>query len=161
MREKEMKIFSGVFGNFCGISKTSRNVLGEEEEENDVEEEGSDYTEVLPIPVRKSQVTGGPTLAQSNHPCSCQSEKSLLSIMQQMTQIMANVQETQSHEGSIPPDFKTQSMKAPDCFDRTQPFKVTRFIQSCQLIFHNDQVIFSEDKKKALYATSFLIERAS
>ncbi|MBW0591494.1 hypothetical protein O181_131209 [Austropuccinia psidii MF-1] len=60
--------------------------------------------------------------------------------MQQMTQIMANVQETQSHEGSIPPDFKTQSMKAPDCFDRTQAFKVTRFIQSCQLIFHNYQL---------------------
>ncbi|MBW0511197.1 hypothetical protein O181_050912 [Austropuccinia psidii MF-1] len=51
-------------------------------------------------------------------------------------------------------------MKAPEFFDGTQPFKVRSFIQSCQLIFHNDTVNFSQDRKKVLYATSFLIGRA-
>ncbi|MBW0559908.1 hypothetical protein O181_099623 [Austropuccinia psidii MF-1] len=52
-------------------------------------------------------------------------------------------------------------MKAPECFDGTQPFKVRSFIQSCQLIFHNDPANFSQDRKKVLYATSFLIGRAA
>ncbi|MBW0515186.1 hypothetical protein O181_054901 [Austropuccinia psidii MF-1] len=47
-------------------------------------------------------------------------------------------------------------MRAPECFDGTQPF-----IQSCQLIFHNDPEYFSQDRKKVLYSTSFLIGRAS
>ncbi|MBW0515396.1 hypothetical protein O181_055111 [Austropuccinia psidii MF-1] len=50
-------------------------------------------------------------------------------------------------------------MKAPDCFDGTQPFKVRSFIKSCQLIIHNDQANFSEDKR-FIYTTSFLIFRA-
>ncbi|MBW0492656.1 hypothetical protein O181_032371 [Austropuccinia psidii MF-1] len=129
---------------------------GEEEEENSVEEEESDGTEGVPAPVEASQGTGGPTLAQSNQP-----EPSLLAIMQQMTQIMANLQEASSSEASRPPAFKTPSMKAPECFDGTQPFKVRSFIQSCQLIFHNDPANFSQDRKKVLYATSFLIGRAA
>ncbi|MBW0575946.1 hypothetical protein O181_115661 [Austropuccinia psidii MF-1] len=52
-------------------------------------------------------------------------------------------------------------MKAPDCFDGTQPFKVRSFIQSCQLIFHNDLANFSQERKKLLYTTSFLIGRAA
>ncbi|MBW0485761.1 hypothetical protein O181_025476 [Austropuccinia psidii MF-1] len=52
-------------------------------------------------------------------------------------------------------------MKAPECFDGTQTFKVRSFIQSCQLIFHNDLANFSQDRKKVLYATSFLIGRAA
>ncbi|MBW0562000.1 hypothetical protein O181_101715 [Austropuccinia psidii MF-1] len=52
-------------------------------------------------------------------------------------------------------------MKAPECFDGTQPFKVRSFIQSCQLIFHNDLANFSQDRKKVLYSTSFLIGRAA
>ncbi|MBW0527322.1 hypothetical protein O181_067037 [Austropuccinia psidii MF-1] len=55
--------------------------------------------------------------------------------MQQMTQIMANLQAASSSESSRPPAFKTPSMKAPECSDGTQPFKVRSFIQSCQLIF--------------------------
>ncbi|MBW0506737.1 hypothetical protein O181_046452 [Austropuccinia psidii MF-1] len=51
-------------------------------------------------------------------------------------------------------------MKAPECFDGTQPFKVRSFIQYCQLIFHNDPANFSQDRKKVLYATSCLIGRA-
>ncbi|MBW0523880.1 hypothetical protein O181_063595 [Austropuccinia psidii MF-1] len=72
-----------------------------------------------------SQSTGGPTLAQSNQPASpTQSEPYLLEIMQQMTHIMANIQAASSSESSIPPDFKTSSMKAPECLDGTQPFKI-------------------------------------
>ncbi|MBW0498981.1 hypothetical protein O181_038696 [Austropuccinia psidii MF-1] len=52
-------------------------------------------------------------------------------------------------------------MKAPECFDGTQPFKVRSFIQSCQLIFHNDPANFPQDRNKALHATSFLIGRAA
>ncbi|MBW0580135.1 hypothetical protein O181_119850 [Austropuccinia psidii MF-1] len=52
-------------------------------------------------------------------------------------------------------------MKAPECFDWTQPFKVRSFIQSWQLIFHSDLANFSQYRKKVLYATSFLIGRAA
>ncbi|MBW0572274.1 hypothetical protein O181_111989 [Austropuccinia psidii MF-1] len=156
--------FSGVVGGFPGTSRTifkGPGEAGEEEEENCVEEEGYDGTEGVPAPVEVSQGTGGPTIAQSNQPFSHQSEPSLLGIMQQMTHIMANLPASSSSEASRPPAFKNQSMKAPECFDGTQPFKVRRFIQSCQLIFHNDLANFSQDRKKVLYATSFLIGRAA
>ncbi|MBW0593534.1 hypothetical protein O181_133249 [Austropuccinia psidii MF-1] len=154
---------SGVVGGFPGLSRTSLKVQGEEnddEEENSVEEEESDGTEGVPAPVGASQSTGGPTLAQSDKPVSHQSEPSLLAIMKQMTQIMANLQAASSSGSSIPPAFKTSSMKAPGCVDGTQPFKVRSFLQSCQLFFHNDLENFSQDRKKVLYATSFLICRA-
>ncbi|MBW0552972.1 hypothetical protein O181_092687 [Austropuccinia psidii MF-1] len=111
---------------------------GEEEEENSVEEEESDGTESSPAPVGAPQGTGGPTLSQSDQPVSHKSEPSLLAIIQKMTQIMANLQTASFSESSRPPAFKTPSMKAPECFYGTQPFKFPSFIQSCQLIFHND-----------------------
>ncbi|MBW0574298.1 hypothetical protein O181_114013 [Austropuccinia psidii MF-1] len=86
--------FSGVVCQFSGTSRTifkGPRKDGEEEEENSVEEEESDGTEDAPAPVGASQRTGGPTLAQSDQPVSHQSEPSLLEIMQQMTQIMANI----------------------------------------------------------------------
>ncbi|MBW0491752.1 hypothetical protein O181_031467 [Austropuccinia psidii MF-1] len=132
----------------------------EEEEDNYVEEEGSDGTEGAPAPVGVPQGTGGLTLGYSHQPFSHQSEPSLLAIMQQMTQIMANLKAASSPESSRPPAFKIPSMKAPKCFDETQPFKVKSLIQSWQLIFHNDPENFSQDRKKVLYATSFLIGRA-
>ncbi|MBW0544016.1 hypothetical protein O181_083731 [Austropuccinia psidii MF-1] len=134
---------------------------GEAEEENSVEEEESDHTEGFPAPVGTSQGTGGPTLAQSDKPVSHQSEPSLLAIIQQMTQIMANLEEASVSESSRPPGFKSPSMKTPECVDETQPFKVRSFIQSCQFIFHNDLENFFQERKKVLYATSFLIGRAS
>ncbi|MBW0502280.1 hypothetical protein O181_041995 [Austropuccinia psidii MF-1] len=36
---------------------------------------------------------------------------------------MANFQEASASEASIPPAFKTPSMKAPECFDGTEPSK--------------------------------------
>ncbi|MBW0554479.1 hypothetical protein O181_094194 [Austropuccinia psidii MF-1] len=52
-------------------------------------------------------------------------------------------------------------MKAPECFDATRPFKVRSFIQSCKLIFYNDTASLSQDIKKVLYSTSFIIGRAA
>ncbi|MBW0558115.1 hypothetical protein O181_097830 [Austropuccinia psidii MF-1] len=155
---------SGVVGEFPRISRTILKVPGgddEEEEENSVEEVGSDGTEGAPAPVGASQGTGIPTLAQSDQPVSHQYEPSLLAIMQQMSQIMANLQAASSYESSRPPAFKTPSMKAPECFEGTQPFKARSFIQSCQCIFDNDPDHFSQDRKKVLYATSFLVGRAA
>ncbi|MBW0536181.1 hypothetical protein O181_075896 [Austropuccinia psidii MF-1] len=103
-----------------------------------MQEEGSDGTEGVPSPVGKSQCTGGPALAQANQPASNQSKPYSLAIMKQMIQIMTNIQ-----EDLRPKAFNTTSMKAPECFDGIQPFKVRRFIQSFQLIFHNDQANFS------------------
>ncbi|MBW0549976.1 hypothetical protein O181_089691 [Austropuccinia psidii MF-1] len=146
--------FSGVVGGFPGMSRTTfrgPGEDGEEEEENSVEEEESDGTAAAPAPVGESEGTRGPTLAQSDQPVSHQTEPSLLAIMQQMTQIMANLQEAASSEVSRPPAFKNPSMKAPECFDGTQPFKIRSFIQSCQLIFHNNTANFSQDRKKALF----------
>ncbi|MBW0460520.1 hypothetical protein O181_000235 [Austropuccinia psidii MF-1] len=137
------------------------NSLSGVEEENSVEEEESDGTEGAPALVGASQGIGGPTLAHYDKPVSHQSEPSLLAIMQQMTQIMANLQEASSYESSRPPAFSNPSMKAPECFDGTQPFKVRSFIQYCQLIFHNDLENFSQDRKKVLDSTSFLIGRAA
>ncbi|MBW0557541.1 hypothetical protein O181_097256 [Austropuccinia psidii MF-1] len=81
--------------------------------------------------------------------------------MQQMTHIMTNTQAAAYSEVSRPPAFKTPSMKALECFDGIQPFKVRSFIQSCQLIFHNDPEYFFQDRNKVLSATSFLVGRAA
>ncbi|MBW0476378.1 hypothetical protein O181_016093 [Austropuccinia psidii MF-1] len=51
-------------------------------------------------------------------------------------------------------------MKAPDPFDGTQAHNLRGFIQSCQLIFHNDPENFLSDRKKALYSTYILTGRA-
>ncbi|MBW0567738.1 hypothetical protein O181_107453 [Austropuccinia psidii MF-1] len=156
--------FSGVVGGFPGGSRTifrGPGEEGEEEEENSVEEEDSDGTEGVPPPVGASQGTGGPTLAQSYQPVSHQSEPSFLAIMQQMTQIMANLQADSSSEASRPLAFKTPSMKDPECFDGTQIFKVRSFIQSFQLISHNYPANVSQDIEKVFYTTSFLICRAA
>ncbi|MBW0565228.1 hypothetical protein O181_104943 [Austropuccinia psidii MF-1] len=154
--------FSGVVGSFPGMSRTTfrgPGEEGEEEEQNSVKEEESDGTEAAPAPVGASEGTRGPTIAQSDKPVSHQNEPSLLAIMQQMTPIMANLQAAASSEDSRPPAFKTPSMKEQECFNGTQPFKVRSFIQSCQLIFHNDLANFSQEKKKVLYATSLLVGR--
>ncbi|MBW0563573.1 hypothetical protein O181_103288 [Austropuccinia psidii MF-1] len=100
-----------------------------------------------------SQGTRGPALSQYNQPVFHQSEPSLLAIMKQMTQIMANIQSASSSEASRPPTFNTPSMRAPEFFDGTQPLKVRSLIQFFQLIFHNDLANFSQDRKKVLYAT--------
>ncbi|MBW0576518.1 hypothetical protein O181_116233 [Austropuccinia psidii MF-1] len=156
--------FSGVVGRFPGMSSTTfrgPGEDGEEEEGNSVEEEEPDDNETAPAPVGASEGTRGPALAQSDQAVSYQTESSLFAIIQQMTQIMANLHPASSSEVSRPPAFKTPSMKALEFFDGTQPFRFRSFIQSCQLIFHNDPANFSQDRKKVLCATSFLVGRAA
>ncbi|MBW0580375.1 hypothetical protein O181_120090 [Austropuccinia psidii MF-1] len=77
---RSSSLFSGVVGGFPGTSWTilkGPGEDGEEEEENSVEEEGSDGTEGVPAPVGASQGTGGPTLAHSSQPVSHHSEPSV------------------------------------------------------------------------------------
>ncbi|MBW0569607.1 hypothetical protein O181_109322 [Austropuccinia psidii MF-1] len=93
--------FSGVASRFPGLSRANLKAPGEddeEEEENIVEEEDSEGTEAAPAPVGAPQGTARPTLAQSDQPVSHQYELSLLAIMQQMTQIMANLRAASSSE---------------------------------------------------------------
>ncbi|MBW0488307.1 hypothetical protein O181_028022 [Austropuccinia psidii MF-1] len=144
-----------------GEAPSRKEGRGPRRSSEDDEEEEADGTEGAPAPVGVPKGTGGPTLAQSDQPVSHQSEPSLLAIIHQMTQTMANLHTASSSESSRPPAFKTPSMMAPECFDGTQPFKVKSFIWSCQLIFHNDPANSSQDRKKVLYATSFLIGRAA
>ncbi|MBW0463592.1 hypothetical protein O181_003307 [Austropuccinia psidii MF-1] len=119
-------------------------------------EEGEYYgTESVPAPVDAYEVTGGKTLGQSNQLLSHCSESSLLSIMQKMTQSIATLPAASSSHVS------RLSMKAPDFFEGTKPFKVRSYIQYCKPIFHKDKENVSEDKNKVLYATLFLIGRAS
>ncbi|MBW0563521.1 hypothetical protein O181_103236 [Austropuccinia psidii MF-1] len=70
--------------------------------------------------------------------------------MGQLTQAVA------PRDSSKSPAFKTPSMKAPDFFDGTQAQKLRVYIQSCQIIFHNDPANFFSHRNKALYSTSFL-----
>ncbi|MBW0592477.1 hypothetical protein O181_132192 [Austropuccinia psidii MF-1] len=82
-------------------------------------------------------------------------------MMEQMTQFMGQLtQEVAPRDHSKPPAFKTPSMMAPDSFDGTQAHKLRGFVQSCQLIFHNDPANFFSDRKKALYSTCILTVRA-
>ncbi|MBW0520580.1 hypothetical protein O181_060295 [Austropuccinia psidii MF-1] len=146
--------FIGVAGGFPGMSRTTfrgPGEDGEEEEENSVEEEGSDGTEAAPATVGASESTRGPTIAQSDQPVSHQTEQYLLAIMQQMTQIMANLQAAASSEVSRPQAFKTPSMKAPECFDGTQPFKVRIKKAEAEL----DGLRMREGGNFALYITNF------
>ncbi|MBW0490616.1 hypothetical protein O181_030331 [Austropuccinia psidii MF-1] len=50
-------------------------------------------------------------------------------------------------------------MKASDSLDSTKAYDLRGFIQSCQLIFHNDTENFFSDRKKLFYSTSFLTGR--
>ncbi|MBW0570554.1 hypothetical protein O181_110269 [Austropuccinia psidii MF-1] len=68
-------------------------------------------------------------------------------------------QEVSPRDTSKASAFKTPSRKAPDSFDGTKAYKLSGFIQSCQLIFHTDPANFFSDRKKVLYSTSFLTGR--
>ncbi|MBW0502395.1 hypothetical protein O181_042110 [Austropuccinia psidii MF-1] len=82
-------------------------------------------------------------------------------MMEQMTQFMGQLTQAVSPRyNSKSPAFKTPSIKAHDSFDCTQALNLRVFIQSCQLIFHNNPATFFSYKKKVLYSTYFLTGRA-
>ncbi|MBW0501231.1 hypothetical protein O181_040946 [Austropuccinia psidii MF-1] len=80
--------------------------------------------------------------------------KQVPQLMQQLTKVVA------PRDTSRALEFKTPSMKTPGSFDGTKAYKLGGFIQSCQLIFHNDPANLFSDRKKVFYSTSFLTGRA-
>ncbi|MBW0586629.1 hypothetical protein O181_126344 [Austropuccinia psidii MF-1] len=164
MKSRRSRCFSGLLGGYPGISKGARARLGEvedEEGEESVEEEFSGETEVADAFANAPEVPQGPNLALSNQPLVSQTEPSLLRMMEQMTQFMGQLtQAVTPRDNYKAPAFKAPSMKAPNSFDGTEGHKLRGFIQSCQLIFHNDPANFFSDRKKVLYSTSFLTGRA-
>ncbi|MBW0581316.1 hypothetical protein O181_121031, partial [Austropuccinia psidii MF-1] len=143
MKSRRSQSFSVLLGGYPGMSEGARATLGEVEDEEggaSVEEEDYGETEVAD--------------ALANAPESPQDDGANDSI------------HGTAHSRSYPRDnskasaFKTPSMKAPDSFDGTQAHKLRGFIQSFQLIFHNDPAKFFSDRKKVLYSTSFLTGRS-
>ncbi|MBW0573297.1 hypothetical protein O181_113012 [Austropuccinia psidii MF-1] len=100
-------------------------------------------------------------LAHYNQPLFSQAEPNLLKILEHMTQFMGQLTQAVAHrENSKAAAFKTPSMKEPACFDGSQAHRFRVFIQSCQLIFHNDPANFFSGRKKVLYSTYFITGRA-
>ncbi|MBW0569149.1 hypothetical protein O181_108864 [Austropuccinia psidii MF-1] len=132
MKSRRSISFSGLLGGYPGMSEGARARLGE------VEDEEREY-----------------------QPLVSQTEPSLLKMIEKMTQFIGQITQTVTpRDNSKAPAFKTPSMKAPDSFDGTQAHKLKGFIQSCQVIFHNDAASFFSNRKKVLYSTSFLTGRA-
>ncbi|MBW0511270.1 hypothetical protein O181_050985 [Austropuccinia psidii MF-1] len=164
VKSRRSRSFSGLLGGYPGVSQGPRSRLGEaedEEGEESVEEEESEETEVAAALAGAPEAPEAPNLALSNQPSVSQAEPNFLKMMEQMTQFMGQLtQAVAPRDTSKVPAFKTPSMKAPDSFDGTKAHKLRGFIQSCQLIFHNDPANFFSDRKKVLYSTSFLTGRA-
>ncbi|MBW0585454.1 hypothetical protein O181_125169, partial [Austropuccinia psidii MF-1] len=111
--------------------------------------EESEETEVAAALAGAPEASEAPNLALSNQPLVSQAEPNFLKMMEQMTQFMGQLtQAVAPRDTSKAPAFKTPSMKAPDSFDGTKAYKMRGFIQSCQLIFHNDPANFFSDRKK-------------
>ncbi|MBW0553510.1 hypothetical protein O181_093225 [Austropuccinia psidii MF-1] len=134
---------------------SARERLGEvedEEGEESVEEEDSGETEVADTLENSPEVPQGSNLAPTDQPLVSKYDPSLLKIMEKMATIMGHLSQAAAPRSNYKaPAFKTPSMKAPDSFDGTQACKLRQFIQSCQLIFHNDPENFFSDRKKVLY----------
>ncbi|MBW0543636.1 hypothetical protein O181_083351 [Austropuccinia psidii MF-1] len=117
--------------------------------EDSVEVEESEDTEVEAALAGVPEASEAPNIALSN--------KSLVSKDNGANYSIHGTTHSRScSQGKL----KTASMKAPDYFNGTQAHKLRVFIQSCQLIFHNDPENFFSDRKKALYSTFFLTGRA-
>ncbi|MBW0518386.1 hypothetical protein O181_058101 [Austropuccinia psidii MF-1] len=138
MKSRRSRSFYGLLGGYPGTSEGARERIGEvegEKGEASVEKEDYGETEVA--------------YALGNAP---ETEPSLLKMMEQIAQFMGQLaQAITPRENLKALEFKTPSMKAPDYFDGTQAHKLRGFIQSCQLIFHNDPESSFSDRKKVLY----------
>ncbi|MBW0535936.1 hypothetical protein O181_075651 [Austropuccinia psidii MF-1] len=143
MKSRRSRSFSGLLGGYPGMSEGARARLGEAEEEEgegSVEEEDSGETEVADALANASEVP-------QDHGANGY-------------YYGTNFSSRSPRDNSKVPAFKNPSMKAPNSFDDTQAHKLRGFIQSCQLIFHNDPANFFYDRKKVLYSTSFLTGRS-
>ena len=57
--------------------------------------------------------------------------------------------------------FRTPVMKAPERFDGENPTKLRPYLQSCKLLFTKDPGMFTNDRQKVIYASSYLGGRAA
>ncbi|MBW0497816.1 hypothetical protein O181_037531 [Austropuccinia psidii MF-1] len=136
VKSRRSRSFSELLGGYKILSKGPRSRLGEAEGE---EGEESEEAEVAATFSGAPQASEAANIAHSNQPLVSQAEHSFLKMMQQMTQFVGQLtQAVAPRDNFKAPSFKTLSMKAPDTFDGTQAHKLRVFIQSCQLIFHND-----------------------
>ncbi|MBW0520518.1 hypothetical protein O181_060233 [Austropuccinia psidii MF-1] len=137
------------------MSEGARARIGEFEDEDSGEMEVADALANVP------EVPQGSNISPTNQPLVSQFSPSLLKIMEQMATIMGQLTQAAAPKyNSKAPAFNTPLIKAPDSFDGTQAHKLRGFIQSCQLIFHNEPENLFSDRKKFLYSTYFLTGRA-
>ncbi|MBW0499412.1 hypothetical protein O181_039127 [Austropuccinia psidii MF-1] len=155
MKSRRSRSFSGLLCGYPGMSEGARARLGEvkdEEGEESVEEEDSGEIEVADDLENAPEVPQGSNIAPTNQSLASQSDPSFLKFMEQMATIVGQLSKAASpRHNPKAPAFKTPSTKAADSFDGTQAHKLRGFIQSCQLIFHNDPETFFSDRKKVLY----------
>ncbi|MBW0517261.1 hypothetical protein O181_056976 [Austropuccinia psidii MF-1] len=112
----------------------------------------SGKTEVAVALANAPELPEGFNLGSNNQPLVSQSDPSLLKIMEQMATIMGHLSQAEAPRDNLKaPECKNPSIKAPDSFDGTQAHRLRGFIQSIQLIFHNDPANFFSDRKKVLY----------
>ncbi|MBW0570520.1 hypothetical protein O181_110235 [Austropuccinia psidii MF-1] len=124
----------------------------DEEGVESVEEEDSGETEVANALANVPEVPQGFNQDPTNQPLVSQSDTTLLKIMEQITTIMGRLSQAASpRDNSKAPVLKTPLMKEPYPFDGDQAQKLRGFIQSSQLVFHNDPTNFFSDRKKVLY----------
>ncbi|MBW0479259.1 hypothetical protein O181_018974 [Austropuccinia psidii MF-1] len=146
---RRSRSFSGLLGGYPRILQGPIIILGEAEDE---EGEESEETEVEAAWAGAPEASEAASVAHSNQPIFSQAEPNFLKMMEEMTQIMGELTQGVSPKGnSKTPALKTPSMKAPDSFDGTQAHKLRGFIQSCQLIFHNEPEKYFSHRKKVLY----------
>ncbi|MBW0489598.1 hypothetical protein O181_029313 [Austropuccinia psidii MF-1] len=126
----------------------------DEEGEESVEEERSEETEVAAALAGVPEASEAPNISLSNQPLVSQAEPNILKMMEQMNE------EVSPKDKSRSPEFKNPSMEAPDSFDGMQDHKLRGFIQSFQLIFHNEPENPFYERKKILCSTSFITGRA-
>ncbi|MBW0554074.1 hypothetical protein O181_093789 [Austropuccinia psidii MF-1] len=157
VQSRRSRSCSGLLGGYPSISQGPRSRSGKAEDKEGESEE----TEVAAALAGAPETSKAPNIAHSNQPLVSQAEPNFLKMMEKMTQVMEQLTQAVSPRNtSKAPAFKTPSMKAPDSFDGAKAYKLRGFIQSCQLIFHNDPANIFSDRKMVLYSTSFLTGRA-
>ncbi|MBW0585214.1 hypothetical protein O181_124929 [Austropuccinia psidii MF-1] len=112
MKSRRSRSFSGLLGGYPGMSECARARLGEAENEEGEESEGTEVATALSGAPEASEVGN---LSHSNQPLVSQAEPNFLKMMEQMTQFMGKLTQAVSpRDNSKAPAFKTPSMKAPD-----------------------------------------------
>ncbi|MBW0525104.1 hypothetical protein O181_064819 [Austropuccinia psidii MF-1] len=146
MKSRRSRSFSGILDGYAGMSEGARARLGEvedEEGEESVEEVDSRETKVADALANSPEVPQGSKLALSSQLLVSQTEPIRVKMMEQITQFMGKLtQAATPRDNSKSPAFKTPSMKEPDSFYGTQAHNLRGFIQSCQMLFHNDPANF-------------------